>query len=37
MLLLLFSNSYGTFIWSGPVAIRTVIVEPEYRRITIPA
>lgn len=32
MLLLIFSGSYGVFIWSGPVASRTVRVEPEPRR-----
>lgn len=35
MLLLIFSNSYGTFIWSGPDPRRTVKVEPEFRRLLV--
>lgn len=36
MLLLLFSGSYGaTFIWSGPVASRTVLVQSDNRRAVI--
>lgn len=32
MLLLIFSNSYGTFIWSGPAPSRTVLITGENRR-----
>ena len=31
MLLLIFSNSYGFFVWSGPLSTRTVLVEPDIR------
>lgn len=35
MLLLLFSTSQGVFIWSGPTAARTVLVENEFRRAVV--
>lgn len=35
MLLLIFSNSYGVLMWSGPHASRTVTVEPESRRLVV--
>jgi hypothetical protein len=35
MLLLIFSNSYGTFIWTGPNPARTVIIEAEPRTIVV--
>jgi hypothetical protein len=33
MLLLIFSGSYGTFMWSGPTPSRTVLIEAEVRTI----
>lgn len=36
MLLLLFSfGSQGIFIWTGPTASRTVLVENEFRRAVV--
>lgn len=35
MLLLIFSNSYGTFIWTGPNPARTAPVEAEPRAIVV--
>lgn len=35
MLLLVFSNSYGVFIWSGPAPLRTVSVQAEYRSVRV--
>lgn len=36
MLLLIFSGSYGVaFVWSGPVAARTVLVQADNRRAVI--
>lgn len=33
-MLLLFNGSVqGVFVWIGPVSIRTVLVEPEERRV----
>lgn len=32
MLLLLFAGGQGLFIWTGPVASRTVLIEAEVRR-----
>lgn len=36
MLLLLFNSSVqGTLVWSGPHPARTVLIEPEIRRVVI--
>lgn len=36
MLLLLFSfGSQGVFVWTGPTASRTVLVDAEYRNVVV--
>jgi hypothetical protein len=35
MILLLFSNSYGVFVWSGPVATRTILIEDDPRVMVV--
>lgn len=36
MLLLLFNSSVqGALVWSGPDPLRTVLVEPEFRRVLV--
>lgn len=35
MLLLIFSGSLGTFVWTGPTPSRTIVVEPEYRTAVV--
>lgn len=37
MLLLIFSNCYGTLVWTGPSPSRVARVEPEDRIIRISA